>query len=305
MTIQPAGTPLPDNITEPMTLEALRYVFDLTDWRLQVASLDPITVTVEHDEAFAICLSGAASWRSRDQSRAWVASRILEVAATFDKTYIRRLSLQLPHTTDDSDTKLFLDHLCWRIQTTIRKDMRNHYDTSIRQWEQDALDFIHGDHEGGEKVAFYNYVGLDQVVSVDDLRKAIKAVFTRQHWYLDGHGRGLKLVPDHLFRTIQTRRTSHDDTARARSLVARGIQVLVDDNVRRMKHGQPVAEVSRNWLRDVIEQRFIRDGPWGLIDLVMTSDRERYCLLEPDLDNAAASALIERQRVRLFEPWSP
>lgn len=147
------------------------------------------------------------------------------------------------------------------------------------------------------------YVGLDQVISVDDARKAIKAVFTRMHWFIEGEGRALKLVPDHRFRVIQTRRGGHDDRTRARSLVARGIQVLVDDNVSRIKDGQHVADMPRTYLRDAIQQRFDRDGVWGLIDLAIATDRERYYLSEPDALNDAAALLIERQRVRLFEPW--
>ena len=154
------------------------------------------------------------------------------------------------------------------------------------------------------QTALLFYVGLDQVVSVDDCRKAIKAVFTRMHWYLEGEGRSLKLVPDHRFRMIQTRRGGHDDRTRARSLVARGIQVLVDDNVSRIKDGQLAADMTRDYLRDAIKQRFDRDGVWGLIDLVIATDRERYYLSEPHAFCDAAAQLVERQRGRLFEPWS-
>jgi hypothetical protein len=287
-----------------MATEAFHHVFDLTDWRLRVSSLSPISVSVEHDEGFGDCLAAAGSWRSSDRGRAWVASRVLELTGAIDKTSIRRLSLQHPHSMDDGDTDLFLEHLRWRIEDTLRTELRAHFDRSVQQWESDVRDFIGGDDDRALQTALLFYVGLDQVVSVDDCRKAIKAVFTRMHWYLEGEGPSLKLVPDHRFRMIQTRRGGHDDRTRARSLVARGIQVLVDDNVSRIKDGQLVADMTRDYLRDAIKQRFDRGGVWGLIDLVIATDRERYYLSEPHALNEDAAQLIERQRGRLFEPWS-
>lgn len=294
---------LPADISSSMATEAFHHVFDLTDWRLRVSSLDPITIRVEHDEGFLECVASAGSWRTRDRGRAWVANRVLELTDAIDKTFIRRLSLQHPHSVDDGDTSLFLEHLHWRIKDTIRTELRAHFDGSVQQWESDVRDFIAGNDDRTAQTALLFYVGVDQVVSVDDCRKAIKAVFTRMHWYLEGEVRSLKLVPDHLFRTIQTRRGGHDDRARARSLVARGIEVLVDDNVSRIKDGQLVADMTRDYLCDGIKQRFDRDGVWGLIDLVIATDRERYYLSEPDSLNEDAALLIERQRVRLFEPW--
>lgn len=294
---------LPSDISSSMATEALHHVFDLTDWRLRVSSLEPITVRVEHDEGFLDCVASAGSWRTRDRARAWVANRVLELTDAVDKTSIRRLSLQHPHSTDDGDTGLFLEHLHWRIKDTIRTELRSHFDEDIQQWESDIRDFIGDADDRALQTALLFYVGLDQAVSVDDCRKAIKAVFTRMNWYLDGEGRSLKLVPDHLFRMIQTRRGGHDDRTRARSLVARGIQVLVDDNVSRIKDGQHVADMTRSSLRDAIQQRFDRDGVWGLVDLVIATDRERYYLSEPHALNENAALLIERQRVRLFEPW--
>ena len=295
---------LPSDISAGMATEAFHHVCDLTDWRLRVSSLDPITVRVEHDEGFLDCVAAAGSWRTRDRGRAWVANRVLALTDAIDKTSIRRLSLQHPHSMVDGDTGLFLEHLRWRIKDTIRTELRSHFDGSVQQWESDVRDFIGDADDRALQTALLFYAGLDQVVSADDCRKAIKAVFTRMRWYLEGEGRSLKLVPDHRFAMIKTRRGGHDDRTRARSLVARGIQVLVDDNVSRIKDGQLVADMTRDYLRDAIKQRFDRDGVWGLIDLVIATDRERYYLSEPHAFCDAAAQLVERQRGRLFEPWS-
>ena len=106
-------------------------------------------------------------------------------------------------------------------------------------------------------------------------------------------------MPDHLFRVIQPRRAAADERTCARSLVARGIQVLVDDHVRRFRAGEHVATLTREAIRDAIQRRFDRNGVWGLIDLVIQSDRERYYIATPYPVTEHAAALIERQRVRM------
>lgn len=68
---------------------------------------------------------------------------------------------------------------------------------------------------------------------------------------------------------------------------------------RRAREGHDLAEQPRVSIRDIIEQRFGRDGVWGLIDMVIAWDRERYFIAPPIQMTDVAAALIERQRVRL------
>lgn len=293
------GASVPARLTSSQALDAFHHIFDLTDWRLQIASLDPVSVEVEHDEAFADWVGASGSWKPSEIARTWVANRILDLVGRIDKSYIRSLNLQLPHSTSDSDTIAFLDTLRQQLELDIRGEMTAHFDTSISQWESDIRDFIQSDtnRELANRVLFY--VGLDQVVSTDAVRKAIKMVFTRMHWHLQGEGAALTLMPDHRFKNARSRRSGDNETLCARSLVARAIEVIIDDHVRRVREGHDLAELSRACIRDTIEQRFGRDGVWGLIDMVIAWDRERYYLAPPMQMTEVATALIERQRVRL------
>ncbi|WP_339913578.1 hypothetical protein [uncultured Brevundimonas sp.] len=62
---------------------------------------------------------------------------------------------------------------------------------------------------------------MDQIVSVDAARKAIRAMFSRCHWFLTEDGDQTMLNPDWRFEQIRGQRSSLDEQTRARSLVAR------------------------------------------------------------------------------------
>jgi hypothetical protein len=89
---------------------------------------------------------------------------------------------------------------------------------------------------------------------------------------------------------------------RARSLVARAVQVIVDEGVRRAKADEVFAEVTRASIKADLMRMFERDGPLGLIHLVLATDRRRYFISPPPWTNARATALLERQEPYLFEP---
>ena len=87
------------------------------------------------------------------------------------------------------------------------------------------------------------------------------------------------------------------------SLVARCVEVQVEDNARRTASGQDVAPVTRASIHDQIKKRFHLDGVWGLIHLVLVRDRQRYHLDRPPILVDEADALIQRQSPKLFMPW--
>jgi hypothetical protein len=274
-----------------------------TDWRLRLVCVDPLTLTVEHDEDFGDALSGSSSWRTRAQARAWIAARILHLASAIDKTCVRRLCLQLPRSASDDDTTLFLANLRRRITDAIRGELTAHFDTSVAHWEADALRFSNTTEDRELRHQFDAFTGLDQLVSVDAARKAVHFVYFRTHWFLNDQGGRIELKPDHLFANLQSHRCSLDETTRARSLVARCVEVQVEDNARRVASGQDVAPVTRASIHDQIKKRFHLDGVWGLIHLVLVRDRRRYHLDRPLVLDDEADALIQRQGPRLFIPW--
>jgi hypothetical protein len=293
---------LPTSTTAPMAWAAFEDVLTLTDWRLRVHCLEPLRLSVEYDQAFQTALSGSASWKTRDQAAAWVASRILQLATSIDKTSARRFCLQLPRSVADGDTALFLANLRRRITDSLRAELTAHFDTSIAHWEADALRFSSTTEDRELRRQFEAFTGLDQLVSVDAARKAVQFVYFRTHWFLNDEGGRIELKPDHLFAKLQSHRCSLDETTRARSLVARCVAVQVEDNARRIASGHDVAPITRASIHDQIKKRFHLDGVWGLIHLVLVRDRRRYHLYGPPILEDEADALIERQTPRLFIP---
>lgn len=285
-----------------MAWEQFAHVFSKTNFRLQIATSDPISLNVEHDASFDACLSGAAAWEPAEKAKAWVATRVLERAAAIDKTALRHLCLQIPRPGDEPAIKAFLTGLQRRLKDDLRAEISRHYDTSLQQFEEDALAFAYGADNGHERVQFYHFAGLDQLVSIESGRKAIKWVGSRTHWWLTGTGASLVLNPDYRFEIVKSERGSIDETTRARSLVARCVEVIVDEGVRRGKADEVCAPVTKASIKADLARIFQKDGPWGLIHLTLATDRRRYHIAPPPWTNARATALLERQEPYLFEP---
>ncbi len=302
MTLTTAGTPMPASVSSQLAWDAFEKIFTQTNFRLQIASFDPISLTVEHDAAFGACLSGSDAWEPSEQARGWVANRVLELAAAISKTSIRRLGLQVPREGDDPAIDAFLTGLQRRLKDDLRIEISRHYDVSLTQWEEEAMAFAYGDDNPHDRLRLFNYAGLDQLVSVDAGRMALKWIFGRTHFHLTGTGADLVLNPDYKFDFARAHRGSVDETMRARSLVARAVQVIVDEGVRRAKADEVFAEVTRTSIKADLMRVFERDGPLGLIHLVLPTDRRRYHIVAPPWSNARATALLERQDPWLFEP---
>jgi len=302
MTLIAAGTPMPASVSSYMAWDAFDTVFSKTNFRLQIAAFDPIKLSVEHDAAFSECLSGAATWEPSEKARGWVANRVLELTTQVDKTSVRRLCLQVPRPGDEPAIEAFLTGLQRRLKDDLRVEISRHYDTSLQQFEEDALAFAYGADDGHERVQFYRFAGLDQLVSEDAGRRGLKWIFGWTHFHLTGTGADLVLNPDYRFDTVKSQRSSSDETTRARSLVARAVQVIVDEGVRRAKADELFAPVTRASIKADLERVFQKDGPLGLIHLVLATDRRRYHITPPPWQNARATALLERQDPYLFEP---
>lgn len=295
----PAAALLPNTVTKPMAFDASDYVFCATDWRLRIETLNPISLAVEYAEDFGVCISGAGSWKSRDQARGWVANRVLQLASTFDKTVIRRLSLQFPTTEDGPVAEALLSNLERRIRDTVLDELVTHFDASISEWERATQVEVARIDDPVDRWRASRFTGLDQLVTVDAARKAIRFLFSRCHWYLtedDGH---TVLNPDWHLEQIRAQRNSLDEQTRARSLVARCIEVLVDDHVREQRAGMDVAPMTRLRLKMEIERSFAEKGPWALVDLALPRDRSRHLLCAPRGLGESLRGLLADQDARM------
>lgn len=302
MNLTTAGTPMPASVSSQMAWEAFEKIFTQTNFRLQIAARDPIGLAVEHDAAFGLCLSGSDAWEPGEKAKGWIANRVLELAAQVDKTSVRRLCLQVPRPGDEPAIDAFLTGLQRRLKDDLRIEISRHFDCSLIQWEEDALAFAYGDENPHDRLRLFNYAGLDQLVSVDAGRKALRWIFSRSNWWLTGSGAGLLLNPDHKFDVVKSQRSSMDEMVRARSLVARAVQVVVDEGVRRARADVLCAPVTNASIKADLTRIFQKDGVLGLIHLTLPTDRRRYHIAPPPWANARAVALLERQDPYLFEP---
>ncbi len=293
---------MPASVSSQLAWIAFEEIFTQTNFRLQIAAFDPISLTVEHDAAFGWCLAGSDAWEPSEQARGWIANRVLELAAQVDQTSIRRLCLQVPRQGDEPAIDAFLTGLQRRLKGDLRIEISRHYDVSLEQWTEEAMAFAYGDDNPHDRLRLFNFSGLDQLVSVDAGRMALKWIFGRTHWWLSGTGADLVLNPDYKFDNARSHRGSIDEKMRARSLVARAVQVIVDEGVRRAKADKVFGEVTRASIKADLVRAFEKDGPWGLIHLVLATDRRRFHISPPPWTNARATALLERQEPYLFEP---
>lgn len=291
---------MPDNITAPIAFEAADFITQLTDWRIVQTSTDPLAFDIEWDDVFAGAFEFDGSWQTRDYANAHIAQWITDLIRTgLNKTSLRRMSLQAPQ---EAPTGPFVDGLKERVCIALHDALRTHYNGSLKQWERDARTCAGLIENPTDQERFRSYVGLDQVVSEDAARKALKYVHRNMHWHIAHEGRWFDLRPDWRFEAAAPRRNALDEATRARALVCRCLEVLVADDLDRRLAGQEPGAVTRETLMDNLFQRFTRDGVWGLINLVLIRDRIVFSLPSPDTEQAPSREIIERQQERLFLP---
>lgn len=294
----PGNVPL--TLSKPMAWAAFDYVFSSTDWRLRICSLDPVSFGVEYDDAFASCISGSNEWQTKHQALSWIANRVLELASSFDKTYVRRFSLQVPTTFEGPVAEALLSNLERRIRDAVLDELVAHFDTSLPEWERNLQDEVAKLDDANMRWHVRRYVGLDQVVSLDAARKAIRFVFDRTHWHL-GEERGYAvLTPDHRFSAFRSQRSTLDEETRARSLVARCVEVLVEAHATEQKMGVPVAPMTRLRLRSEIDRLYAEKGVWGLVELSLPRDRARHYFRVPEGLEEPLQRLLDKQEMRLL-----
>lgn len=290
---------LRDGITKNTTWAAFDYIFSETDWRLRIQCLSPLSFTVVYDDAFALCLSGCRDWQSKHEARTLIATRVLELASSFDKTFIRRCKLQLPDTHEGRVAEALLANLERRIRNTILDELVEHFDTSIHEWERGVQVAVARIDDPDSRRQAGRYVGLDQLVSVDAARKAIRFVFDRTNWHLIDHRGRAVLNPDHRFEKLRSQRSALDEETRARSLVARCIEVLFEAHVEETRLGVLVAPMTRARLRAEVDRVFQEKGVWGLVDLSLPRDRERHYLRVPTGFDAELQGFLDKQEARM------
>jgi len=291
-------TMLSSDIGSVFAWDAFRDVVHGTDWRPRISDRDPLAFDLDLDEAFTTILNSAPSWRARDQAKHWIANRIVEmVREDFTKTTIRRASLQVR---DDGDQEDISRGIKDRVIRNLRSELHRHFDQSVREWEREAFDHWARMPAPLDQVRFRAFVGLDQVVPQDVMRKAVKYTLNRLPWgIVDEAGRQL-FWGNHIAEGLRRRRHPLDDTDRARALIMRAAYALFEDHEARRRGDDTLPPTNKFAIADTIKKAFDEQGVWGPIHLVLAKDREDYRLTQPDLDDPVTENLIARQAPRLF-----
>lgn len=286
------------DLTSPAVWGAFQDVVLGTDWRPRISDRDPLAFDLDLDEAFTTILNSAPSWRAMDQAKHWIANRIVEmVREDFTKTTIRRASLQVR---DDNDQEDISRGIKDRVIHNLRSELHRHFDQSVREWDREAFDHWARMTDPLDQMRFRAFVGLDQVVPHDVMRKAVKYTLNRLPWgIVDEAGRQL-FWGNHIAEGLRRRRHPLDDTDRARALIMRAAHALFEDHDARRQGDDALPPTSTLAIGDTIKKAFDEQGVWGPIHLVLAKDREDYRLTQPDLDDPVTENLIARQAPRLF-----
>lgn len=260
-------------------------------WSIRAASGGPDLIDVAFDSEFLGYLDDPAR-DYQSQARQYVALRILEAASDLNDHPHRRLKL------DDIDPGA-LSGVFGRaragILSRIRVDLTRRFDEATPDWEAavvrelELLDEV-------SRAQLPSYLGLDQLVSLKAVLRAVKYVFS-PGWTVRVDEGTAAVTMDWRLKEVLSKRTTEDE--RVRNLVARALLRLM--NI----HGHKGLAVSREWLRAELDQKIATHGPWALIDLVIEEDRSRFGLTVPDGLSAETLDLIDRQNDRCARTLLP
>jgi hypothetical protein len=308
MTIETIGTRLPASLNDGAAWAAFDYVQKLP-WTPRFASLDPLTLDIDHDVAFQVCLDQAGAFDFQKQARGFVAMRVLEIAESHDDERLRLLGIV---TKDISSCAKREENALYTIRASVvsrlRSELTQALNTCPRAWAEQLEERIaRVPEELRRQIAIYT--GLDQSLRQKEVKAGLNYVFRtmepeivrdRTGLVLSGHERKL--------REVRAARSDKEPKARARNLVVRALEARLAALAR------CVGSVDLDGLLSTLEadlrERCETDGCWGLIDASIRRDRQLEGLLLPDFLPPEIWDLIRQQERRLpdasdLSPASP
>lgn len=287
------GTVLPASINDGAAWAAFDHVQKLP-WTIRFASDVPLTLDVDHDLDFQLCLDGAGAFDFQKQARAHVAMRVLEIAASIDEGRLRGLG----HSIDGVRScavkrEKALHGIRDAIVVRIRSELTQLFFVRADVWAERLRTLILTlPPEQRAQVA--RYCGLDQEVTSKEIRAGLNYVFRtiepeilrdKDRLFLVGHERKL--------REAKGARNDINPKARARNLVVRAAEA-------RLASGAP-GDLSSTLasLEADLRKRVTTEGCWGLIDTVIHRDRERESLDLPLTLSPEIWDMIRQQQRRI------
>lgn len=308
MTIETTGTRLPATINDGAAWAAFDYVQKLP-WTLRFTSLDPLTLDIDHDVDFQVCLDQAGAYDFQKQARGYVAMRVLEIAENHDEERLRLLGIVSkdisPGTLQEQKA---LETIRASVVSRIRAELTQALNTCPRAWaEQLEGRIAHMPEEHRRQIALYT--GLDQCLTQKEVKAGLNYVFGTMRPEIVRNRDGLALAGhERKLREAKAARNDAEPKARARNLAVRALEA-------RLAALTPgVGSVDLDGLLSMLEadlrERFETGGCWGLIDASIRRDRKIERLSLPDVLPPEIWDLIRQQDRRLpdasdLSPASP
>jgi hypothetical protein len=293
MSQETTGALLPAPINDGAAWAAFDHVQKLP-WTLRFDSLDQLTLDVDHDLAFQVCLDGAGAFDFQKQARGYMAMRVLEIAASFDESRLRILG----HSADGvrscaAGRARTLQIIRDAVVMRLRSELTQLFDDRPGVWAERLRTLIATlPPEEGRQVA--RYAGLDQERDAREIRAGLNYVFQTMEPEIVRENEALILVGhERKLREAKAARNDSDPKARARNLVLRALEARLAS--------RPTGDLNSllSGLETDLRERVRKDGSWGLIDGVIQRDRAVEGLTLPTTLPSEIWDLIRQQERRI------
>lgn len=293
-----AGSWLPAVIDQRAALAALKYVSHQVRWSLRFTSWSPMSVAIEDRTELELAAQGIETSRFEDRARGYVADQVLQIVERMCERSLRYRRIDASLRDDAAAQSRKLDDLKSFILARIRNDLNQRGESLPDIWcgrVEDELFWQLPKNAG----AIRSYLGMDQVVDPKPLRRGFNYVFKSMKFCVDMSATPhIKADPSKL-KDVLDAREDHEPHVRARNLVYRAagasLALLPAKELQDLESDEVVGLVQAD-----VEARMKSAGCWGLIDLVIASDRDQRGLRLPPLDADAdrLRGLIHEQDVR-------
>lgn len=298
MTRRPAAALLPSNINAPTAWKALKHVFSDPDWSHRFDNSDPMKLDIEGAEILFEFQAGTTMFDYADQARAHVASRVLAISEAMDEADFRHLHFDLDKLrTCQSARDDALIRVRSLVQNRIKNEFEARFDTSLSTWVARVETEMFFDSPA-DRLARERFMGLDQVFSDAVLRKAVKYVFDCLKLRINIQNGKYAAFGKPAFQQARDFRFSDVERERAWSLVIRALDVLVRRTPVVSSSGGEAPPTLADF-RATIERKVSTSKSWGLIDVVLDTDRQAFRLRFPSSGFGEFEPLLDIQNQRM------
>lgn len=271
MSFLSTGTRLPALITDGAAWAAFNHI-QLLPWDLRITNYSPLTLDVEHDFRFQICLDGADKFDFKQQARAYMAMRVYEIAASFRESRLNVLGYKLEEIQSCPATEVeALRRLRGAVISSLRADLQAYLYLRPEAWATRLrAELVLLPPDVAREVV--RFTGLDQELTPKEADSGLNYVFsTMAAEVLQQNGALTLTGHERKLREARAARHHPDRKARARNLAVRAVEARLS-NVAQAAGPEDTSDLLSAIKAD-LGRRIVEDGCWGLIDATVLRDR--------------------------------